>query len=111
MPEPTEIQLARLDERMRMILDRMDENHESNVVNRAWMAQVDRSLHDIGSRVTNVENTVSRNAPSLDELVAIKHKVMGAGVAGKWLWIALGATLSMIISSREHFLRFFSGQA
>lgn len=110
MSESMESQFARMDERMKMLLDRMDENHEANVVNRAWMAQVDRSLHDIGSRVTNVENTVSRNAPSLEELVAIKHKVIGAGVAGKWLWIALGAVLSMIVSGREQIFRWFAGQ-
>ena len=109
MPESTDIQHARLDERMKMMLDKLEENHESHVKNRAWMSQVDRSLHDIGSRVSNVENSISKNAPSLEELVAIKHKVIGAGVAGKWLWVALGSVLTMIITGREHIFRWFAG--
>lgn len=107
--ESTEIQLARLDERMKMLLDRMEENHESHVKTRAWMGQVDRTLHDIGSRVGNVEASLAKSAPTIEEFMAIKHKVIGAGVAGKWLWMGLGALLSLMISLREHIFRFFSG--
>lgn len=109
MSESLESQLARLDERMKMMLERMDENHDSHVKNRAWMSQVDRSLHEIGSRVSNVENSISRNAPSLEELVAIKHKVMGAGMAGRWLWVAVGSVLTLIVSAREQLARLLAG--
>lgn len=107
--ESTEIQLARLDERMKMLLDRMEENHESHVKNRAWMGQVDRTLHDISSRVNSVETSLAKSAPTIEEFMIIKNKVIGAGIAGRWLWIALGASLGVLISAREYIFRFFSG--
>lgn len=107
--EPTDIQLARLDERMKMLLDRMEENHESHVKTRAWMGQVDRTLHDIGSRVGNVESSLAKSAPTIEEFMAIKHKVIGAGIAGRWLWLGLGTLLGIVISTREYIFRFFAG--
>lgn len=107
--EPTEIQLARLDERMKMLLDRMEENHESHIKTRAWMGQVDRTLGEINHRVGSVESSLAKTAPTIEEFMVIKNKVLGAGIAGRWLWIALGTLLGGIISAREHIVRFFSG--
>lgn len=99
--EPTEIQLARLDERMKMLLDRMEENHESHVRNRAWMGQVDRTLETISSRVTSVESSLSKATPTIEEFVTFKNKVLGAGTFGRWLWVLFGALLTWIITARH----------
>ena len=108
LSESTETQLARLDERMKMLLDRMEENHESHIRTRAWMGQVDRTLHDIGIRVGNVETSLAKSAPTIEEFMAIKHKVIGAGIAGRWLWVGLGALLGVMISAKEYIIRFFT---
>lgn len=107
--ESTEIQLARLDERMKMLLDRMEENHESHIKTRAWMGQVDRTLGEINHRVGSVESSLAKTAPTIDEFMVIKNKVLGAGLAGRWLWIALGTVLGIIVSTRDYIVRFFSG--
>lgn len=109
MTESTEIQLARLDERMKMLLDRMEENHESHVRTRAWMGQVDRTLHDIGSRVGNVEQSLAKSAPTIEEFVNIKNKVMGAGMMGRWVWLTAGALIGAAFSLRKHLMLFLSG--
>lgn len=111
MAESIEIQIARIDERMKMMMDKMEENHESHVRTRAWMGQVDRQLSDISTRVNSVESSIARNAPSLEELIAIKHKVVGAGTFGRWLWVGLGALLTFILTSREHLVKLLSGQS
>lgn len=116
MTDPNEsnaIQLARIDERMKMLMDKMEENHESHLRTRAWMGQVDRTLNDISTRVSSVESSIAKNAPSLEELIAIKHKVVGAGMAGRWLWIGLGALLTFILTTsglRQHLGRLLTGQ-
>lgn len=109
--ESTEIQLARLDERMKMLLDRMEENHESLIKTRAWMGQVDRTLGEINHRVGSVESSLAKSAPTIEEFMTIKHKVIGAGLAGKWLWLALGAILGIIINARDNIMRFFTSGA
>lgn len=108
--ESTDIQLARLDERMKMILDRMSDTQESNAKTQAWMNKVDNSLHDITSRVTNVESSLNRAAPTIEEFITIKHKVIGAGVAGKWMWLTMGTLLGLVISMREQLIRLFMTQ-
>lgn len=109
--ESMEIQLARLDERMKMMLDRMEDNQKSHSYTREWMKKTDITLHDINARTFNVENTLAKAAPTIDEFVEIKHKVIGAGMAGRWVWGTLGIVLGFIISTREHFVKFFTGQA
>lgn len=109
MTEPTEIQLARLDERLKMVLDRMEENYESHAKTRAWMGQVDHTLSEINHRVGSVESSLAKSAPTIEEFMVIKNKVLGAGIAGKWLWAALGALLTLVITAREHLIRFFTG--
>ena len=107
--ESTEIQLARLDERMKMLLDRMEENHESHVKTRAWMGQVDRTLGEINHRVGSVESSLAKTAPTIEEFMVIKNKVLGAGMAGRWLWVALGAVLGAIITAKDYLFKLFSG--
>ena len=107
--ESTEIQLARLDERMKMLLDHVEKSHESQDVTRAWMGKVDRSLVEMSTRVRNVENSIAKSAPTIEEFIAIKQKVIGAGIAGRWLWLGLGSLLGMVIATKGQLLRFFSG--
>lgn len=107
--ESTEIQLARLDERMKMLLDRMEENHQADARMRTWMATTDNSLQAIISRVTNVEASLAKNAPTIEEFMTIKHKIIGAGMAGRWMWVTFGTLLGLVISAREHIIKIFSG--
>ena len=107
--EPTEIQLARMDERMKMILDRLDEGQNSFAKTSDWMNSVDRRLGDITFRMTNVEHSLASARPTIDEFIKIKHKITGAGLAGKWLWAGLGVLLGVVISARDLLFRFFVG--
>ena len=107
--ESTEIQLARLDERMRMLLDRMEDNHNSHTQTREWMRKTDGTLQDIGNRVLNVEVSLQKAAPTIEEFIVIKHKIIGAGVAGKWMWATFGTLLGIVISMREQIIRWFTG--
>ena len=106
--EPTEIQLARLDERMKMLLDRMEDNQESHAQTRDWMRKTDYTLQDITSRVGNVETSLSKAAPTIEEFMTIKHKVIGAGLVGKWMWLTLGTLLGLMISMREQLIKMFT---
>lgn len=108
MSEPTEIQLARLDERMKMLLDRMEDNHKSHTQTKEWMRKTDDTLQVIGTRVQNVENGLSKAAPTIEEFLTIKHRIIGAGMAGRWMWVTFGTLLGLVISAREHIIRFFS---
>lgn len=107
--ESTEIQLARLDERMKMLLDRMEDNHQSHTQTREWMRKTDDTLFAIGNRVVNVESSLQKAAPTIEEFLSIKHKILGAGIAGRWMWVTFGTLLGIVISMREQVIRWFTG--
>lgn len=107
--EPAEIQLARMDERIRMILDRLDEGQSSFMKTTDWMNSVDRRLGDITFRMTNVEQSLASARPTIDEFIKIKHKITGAGIAGKWLWTGFGVLLGIAISARDLLFKLFMG--
>lgn len=109
--ESIEIQFARMDERMKMILDRLDEEKESQTKTSSWMQRVDSQLGEINYRVTNVEESLAMARPTIDEFIKIKHKITGAGVAGKWLWAGLGVLLGLVISAKDFLFRFFVGNS
>lgn len=106
--ESAEIQLARMDERVKMILDRMEEGQEAHALTRRWMERTDHTLHDINARVSNVETSLAKNAPTIEEFMVIKQQVIGAGMAGRWLWVGLGTVLGLIISLKDTILRIFT---
>ena len=107
--ESTEIQLARLDERMKMLLDRMEDNHQSHTQTRLWMRKTDDTLQGIGNRVLNVEASLKKAEPTIEEFISVKHKILGAGIAGRWMWVTFGTLLGIVISMRETIIRWFTG--
>lgn len=91
MNESGELLLVRLEERLKTLFenqtrDRQDrEKLEETLVGLRW------SINDIGNRLKNVEDSLAKNEPTIEEFITIKHKVVGAGIFGKWVWAGAGA--------------------
>ena len=45
--------------------------------------------------IAEVKTQMTLNAPVIEEVITIKHKVAGAGLFGKWVWAAAAAIISM----------------
>lgn len=65
-------------------------------------------ISKMDSRVANVEQSLAAAKPTIDEFISVKNKVIGAGVAGKWLWAICGALIGVIAASREAVFHYFS---
>lgn len=101
MSESQEAQMARLDERLKSIFAELEmardgrkQQYEVNETIKAGMAK-------IGDRLEGVEKSLAVQAPTIQEFITIKQKVVGAGLLGRWLWVAVGGLLTLIYSSRE----------
>lgn len=103
-----DIQLAVLDERLKAILQNMENERRDRVKMNEWMAETDRTLIGISLRLENVEANLAHNAPTLSEFVRIKHKVQGAGILGRWIWVALAGLIGFLYGAREQLLNLFS---
>lgn len=106
--ESIEVQVARLDERNKMILLRAESSQQESKELREQLKQVCDSLHGIDARLERLENSFATTKPTIDEFRGIKAKVLGAGILGRWVWVALTAILGFLFTIREHVIAFVS---
>lgn len=67
------------------------------------------SINDIGNRLKNVEDSLAKNEPTIEEFITIKHKVVGAGIFGKWVWAGAGAIIGILAAARREIFTWFAG--
>lgn len=101
MAESTEAQIARIDERLKLLMEGMDRDAESRLKQHDWAASVNSSLQTISSRLKTVEDSLTRCSPVIDEFITIKHKVVGAGILGKWAWAIGAGLIGFLYGARE----------
>lgn len=108
MSESIEVQLARLQEQMKQVLGELQSAKDSRKQQYEHNEAMNKLLLSLDGRVGNVEGTLAVQSPTIEEFITIKHKVVGAGLMGKWVWLALGGTLTWVYNSREAILAWFS---
>ena len=108
MLESHDAQIARLDERLTSIVALMRESREEFKLHKDLAKEISTSLANIGHRVESVEHSLAKASPTIDEFIIIKHKIQGAGMLGKWLWVALGFLVGTVYSMRETLFHWIS---
>ena len=89
MSDPIEVMLARLDERFRTLFENQKSEKEDLANLEKSLVELSKSVAAMDNRLKNVEDSLAKNEPTIEEFITIKHKVVGAGIFGKWG--ALGA--------------------
>lgn len=102
--ESTEVQMARLEERLKVILERLDEARNDQQASQENIGLITQTLQSISSRVENVESSLATAKPTIEEFITIKQRVVGAGMMGKWIWAIAGALIGMLFSARVHIM-------
>lgn len=101
MSEPVEVRVARLEEKMQFLVD---ESKEAKIARKAQyevLETLGRSMQSMATEVSVVKTKLDGQAPTIEEFITIKHKVVGAGKLGKWLWAAGAFLIGTAYSSRE----------
>ena len=104
------VQLARLWERMDRVIDGQQKAEAREEKLDAHLNHTRQWQSDMSTRMAAVEKQLASNEPTIQEFITIKHRVQGAGLAGKWLWAAGGAILAVAAASREHIVSFLMGR-
>lgn len=105
--ESVEVQLARIDERWQSVVHELELSRNTRKTHYDSIEAINLALQDMRSRVMSIEKQVATAQPTIEEFITIKHKVVGAGQIGKWLWISGAFLLGLVASSREAVLNFF----
>ena len=98
MADSMEVQIARIVEGMRVIAKDLDSAAASRRAQYEKTEQIVLNMALLESRVKSMESTIASNAPTLAEFAAMKHKVQGAGIFGRWIWAAAGALIGMLVN-------------
>ena len=101
MSESPEVQIARLDERCKNLLSAMEQEREVRQATNEKIDNLQKVLMDMSGRMENVESAVALAAPTLNEFVTLKHRIIGAGVAGKIIWACTAGLLGFMYGARE----------
>lgn len=106
--ESPEVQMARLDERLQQILREMELSRDGRKQQYEKLETINQSVVLLETRVKGVEDGLNKASPTIDEFLVIKHKVVGAGILGKYAWAIGGGVLSALAFSREAIFSWFA---
>ena len=112
MTESVEIGMARMQEQLKAVLEDTAEARQSRKEQYKRIDEIGREVTDMGHRLKVVENQLSTAAPTIAEFVVMKHRIQGAGAAGKWLWAAGGfliASAASIVGFGQVIKNWFTG--
>ena len=109
MNESGELLLVRLEERLKTLFDNQARDRRDREKLEETLVELRDSINDIGNRLKNVEDSLAKNEPTIEEFITIKHKVVGAGIFGKWVWAGAGAIIGVLAAARREIFAWFAG--
>lgn len=101
MTELVEVRVARLEEQIKFLVDEAKEAKTNRKGQYEAIEAIGRSVTMMATEVNDVKGKLAGQAPTIEEFITIKHKVVGAGKLGKWVWVVGAFIIGQIYSSRE----------
>lgn len=99
-----EVRLARLEENFKFLVEDAKEAKHARKGQYEAIEQMSRAMSSMATEVSEVKTKLAGQAPTIEEFITIKHKVVGAGKLGRWLWGAGAFLIGIVFSSREAIL-------
>ncbi len=94
---------------MKTLFDNQARDRQDREKLEETLVELRDSINDIGNRLKNVEDSLAKNEPTIEEFITIKHKVVGAGIFGKWVWAGAGAIIGVLAAARREIFAWFAG--
>lgn len=101
MPNDSEIALVRMQEQLKQLIEAGQEAKVSRKEQYGRIEEIARDVHDLRGRMEQVEKQFASTAPTIAEFIQVKHKIQGAGTAGKFVWAIAAFIIGLLVSSRE----------
>lgn len=99
--ETNEVKIARMEERLTTVLRELEQARDGRKQQYEALESISKALLNIENRVKGVEDGLNKASPTIDEFLIIKHKVVGAGVFGKWIYAGAATIITLLATSRE----------
>lgn len=109
MPDKSiEVQLAILVTEMGHIKSELADAKTARKGQYEKMEEQSQTLATMDGRMKVVEDSLKQQAPTIEEFITIKHKVVGAGVFGRWTWVVLAFLIGTVASLRSQIFHWLS---
>lgn len=106
--ESTSVLLARLEERLVMLAKSHEKEERSKDRLESTLSGIRDSVRQMEGRLKSVEDSLAKSEPTIEEFITIKHKVVGAGIFGKWIWAGAGAIIGILAAARREIFAWFA---
>ena len=104
MSETVEVRVARLEEQLKFLVEDAREAKASRKSQYESIEALSKAMLAMSTDMTEVKGKLAGQAPTIEEFITIKHKVVGAGKLGRWLWTAGAFLIGFVFSSREQII-------
>lgn len=108
MSESTDIKLARMDERLKSILERLEDDKNDRSQTSRRITGIEHTLLDMNARLKNVEENLERTNPAIDQLLVLRNRLAGMGFMGRCLWGVFIFLAGIMFASKEFFIQLFN---
>jgi chromosome segregation ATPase len=106
--ESTSVLLARLEERLETLFKNQEKEERSKEKLEQTLSGLRDSVQQMEGRLKSVEDSLAKSEPTIEEFTTIKHKVVGAGIFGKWVWAGAGAIIGILAAARREIFAWFA---
>lgn len=106
--ESAAVLLARLEERLRTLFENQEKEERSKEKLEQTLSSLKDSIQKMDVRLKSVEDSLAKSEPTIEEFITIKHKVVGAGIFGKWVWAGAGAIIGILAAARREIFAWFA---
>lgn len=103
-----EVQLAVLLTKMGFIQEELAEAKAARKGQYEKAEEQSQLLTSMDGRMKAVEDSLKQQAPTIEEFITIKHKVVGAGVFGRWTWWLLAGLIGFACSFRVEIFKWLT---
>lgn len=108
MSENSEATLARQDERMKLIIEKLTELHTDQREMSNRMGQMFAILSNMENRVKVLEESMGKNGEFSEEINNLKHEMAGAKKVIKGMWWTLSGMVAIGITLKNELIKWFS---
>lgn len=100
LSEPLEVRVARLEENIKFLVDSAKLDREGRKTHYNAIEKLSLDIQSMSSDMHDVKEKLAGQAPTIEEFIAIKNKVEGAGKLGRWIWVVGAGAIGYVFAMR-----------
>ena len=108
MSDANEVNLARQDERMKIIVEMLTQSRSDQKEMNSQLTQMLTTLSNIDNRVRILEESLETSQEMHREFTALKYEIAGAKRVIRWLWVSVSGLVAFGVAIKAELMKLLS---